>query len=54
MIEVTVRDTETGSEETQTIANDYVLVVAGSCHVEHTQVYGSGSTHVLTIKGRRA
>lgn len=51
-IEVTVRDTETGESETQTIENDYVIVVAGDCYVDSRQAYGSG-THVLTVKGRR-
>lgn len=50
-IEVTVRDTETGDSETQTIDNDYVLVTAGTCHVAHTQA-SIGGTHVLAIKGR--
>lgn len=53
MIEVTVRDTETGDTETQVIENDYVIVVAGSCHVNGIQTYANG-THVLTVKGRSA
>lgn len=51
-IEVTVRDTETGDTETQTIANDYVLVTAGTCWIAHIQVSGPG-THTITVKGRR-
>ena len=50
-IEVTIRDTETGESETATIVNDYVVIVAGTCHVATTQRYANG-THVLTIKGR--
>lgn len=50
-IEVTIRDTETGESETGIIDNDYILVVAGTCHVATTQAYANG-THVLTIKGR--
>lgn len=50
-IEVTVRDTESGDSETQTITNDYVIVCAGSCYVHYTQAHANG-THVLTIKGR--
>ena len=49
-IEVTVRDTESGDTETQTIENDYVIVMAGTCTAA-VQTYGNG-THVLTIKGR--
>lgn len=51
-IEVTVRDTETGDTETQTVEDDYVVVCAGTCHLTHTQTSANG-THVLTIKGRR-
>ncbi|MGH3355247.1 MAG: hypothetical protein ACRDOJ_05080 [Nocardioidaceae bacterium] len=51
-IEVTVRDTDTGDTETQTITDDYVIVTAGSCHVAHTNASANG-THVLTVKGRR-
>ncbi len=51
-IEVTVRDTETGDSETATITNDYIVIVAGTCHVAGTQTHANG-THVLTIKGRR-
>lgn len=51
-IEVTVRDTETGDSETQTITNDYVIVCAGTCRVTYTDAHANG-THILTIKGRR-
>lgn len=51
-IEVTVRDTETGDTETQTVENDYVIVTAGDCYVDSRQAHGKG-THVLTVKGRR-
>jgi hypothetical protein len=54
VIRVTVEDTETGKTETQEVeANDYFILTTGACHVEHTQVYPTKGTHVLTIKGRR-
>lgn len=50
-IEVTVRDTESGESQTATIANDYILVTAGSCTAD-VQAYPSTGTHVITVKGR--
>lgn len=52
-IEVTIRDTETGESQTGTIVDDYIVIVAGTCHVATTQMYANG-THVLTIKGRQS
>lgn len=49
-IEVTVRDLETGDEESRTIENDYVLVVAGDHYLNHTQKHPTTGTVVLTIK----
>lgn len=51
-IRVTVEDLQTGETESTVIRDDYVCVCAGTCYVEHTNVYGTG-THVLTVKGRR-
>lgn len=52
MIRVTVLDTETGETETEEIADDYMVICAGSCYVAETQIYGAGATHRLMIKGR--
>ena len=51
-IEVTVRDTETGDSETQTIENDVIVVTAGTCHIAHVQDYPAKGTQVITVKGR--
>lgn len=51
---VTVRDNETGDEETAQVPDhDYLLLVTGECRLEHTQVFPTKGTHILTIKGRR-
>ena len=52
-IKITVTDTETGDSETQTIENDYCVVVAGTCHIAGVQEYPTKGTTVLTIKGRQ-
>lgn len=52
-IRVTVVDLLTGDTETVEVGDDYLLIAAGSCYLDGTQVYGNG-THVLTIKGRKA
>jgi hypothetical protein len=46
---------ETGREPLQdeTIEDDYILVVEGSCYLSSVQTYPNG-THVLVIKGRKA
>lgn len=51
-IEVTVRDTETGESETQTIENDVIVVTAGTCHISNVQDYPTKGTQVITVKGR--
>lgn len=51
-IRVTVEDLETGETETIDVDNDYVILAAGTCNVEHVQAYSNG-THVLTVKGRK-
>lgn len=51
-IEVTVRDTETGESETQTIENDVVVVTAGTCYVDGIQDFPTKGTQVYTVKGR--
>jgi hypothetical protein len=49
-IEVTARDTASGESGTQTIADDYCLITAGTCEVTNVQIHANG-THVVTIKG---
>jgi hypothetical protein len=53
-VKVTVTDPDTGDVlGEKVIDNDYILVVAGSCHLAHTNASANG-THVLTVKGRAA
>lgn len=52
-ITVTARDNETGETMERTIYDDYVIVVAGSCHVASVQDHPGAGTQVLTIKGRK-
>jgi len=49
---VTVEDLATGEKEVVEVKDDYLILAAGSCHVEHVQTYANG-THILTVKGRR-
>lgn len=51
-IEVTVRDTESGESETQTIENDVLVITAGTCYVSHVADYPAKGTQVYTIRGR--
>ena len=51
-IRVTVEDLATGDTETIEVMDDYVILAAGSCWVDHVQTYANG-THILTVKGRR-
>ena len=51
-IEVTVRDTETGTSETQTIENDVIVITSGTCHIASVQDYPAKGTQIYTIKGR--
>jgi hypothetical protein len=51
-IRVTVTDLATGESESVEIEDDYVLTVAGSAYLAHTNAFANG-THVLTVKGRR-
>ena len=53
-IRVTIEDLQTGEKESVEIADDYVLVCAGTCEVTNTQVYPTRGTHVLTVKGRKS
>lgn len=48
-VRVTVKDLETGEEETVEIKDDYILVAVGECYLNHSQVYATG-THILTVK----
>lgn len=49
-IEVTVKDLDEGSEQSVVIKDDYVLITAGRCYLEHTQAFPSTGTHILTVK----
>lgn len=48
-IRVTVKDLETGEEETREITNDYLILTAGDYYVAHINAHANG-THVLTVK----
>lgn len=48
-VRVTTTDLETDDSESVELKNDYVITVAGSCHVSHIQAYANG-THVITVK----
>jgi hypothetical protein len=50
-VKVTVTDLDTGDSESEVVADDYFMTCAGSCYVDHVQVYANG-THVITVKGR--
>lgn len=53
MLTVTVRDTETGEEQTREISdNDYMVITTGTCRYQ-VDAHANG-THVVTIKGRKA
>lgn len=49
MIEVTVRDTETGETETSEVQT-YVIVCAEPYFLSHRQEYPTKGTTVLTVK----
>ena len=51
-IRVTVEDLKTGKTDSVEIADDYVLITAGTCRQTHICTHGEG-THVLTVKGRK-
>ena len=51
-IRVTCRDLTTGEEEAREIADDYIVITAGSYFLDGVQAYGNG-TVVVTIKRRR-
>lgn len=53
VIEVTVRDPETGDEESRAIEDDYILVCAGDHYLHHTQKHPTTGAVVLTIKRRK-
>lgn len=50
-IEITVRDTETGSTDTRTIDDDYLIITAGRYYLSGIQRYANG-TAVLTVKAQ--
>ena len=52
MIEITVRDLDTGEIERQEISDDYVVVCAGRRYVSYVQTFANG-TAVITIKVER-
>lgn len=51
-IRVTVEDLATGDTESTEIADDYILIAAGSCYLAHVNDYPMKGTAVLTVKGR--
>ena len=50
-IRVTITDLLTGDTETVEIADDYILICAGSAENTYIQTYPTKGTHVLTVKG---
>lgn len=53
MLTVTVRDSETGEEQTRDLPeDDYIVITSGTCRYS-VQAYANG-THVVTLKGRRS
>jgi len=48
-IRVTVKDLETGKEESQEIVNDYILITAGNRYLAHTNAFGNGSRPQATV-----
>lgn len=48
-IRVTVKDLETGEEESQEIVDNYILITAGNRYLAHTNMFANG-TAVLTVK----
>lgn len=51
---VTVRDNETGEEQTARVADgDFVLIAADPCYLDSVQAYKPKGTAVLTVKGWR-
>jgi hypothetical protein len=52
MLIVTVRDSDTGEEQTRELPeDDYIVITTGSCSYA-VQAHANG-THVVTIKGRK-
>lgn len=53
-IKVTVTDDETGDAETTEVADNYVLITAGTAHCQGVQVHfgkDGTQTHVITVRG---
>ncbi len=54
-LRVTVEDIEEGGSQTVVVPDgEYFILTTHPCYVDGTQVYRSGQTHVITIKGRTA
>lgn len=55
-IRVTAEDLGTGESKSVVVADDYVLICAGSCYQAEVQADLMNGTHVITVKGvkRRA
>lgn len=51
-IRVTATDLDTLESSTVEIADDYVLICAGTCYREYVEDHFDG-THVITVKGRK-
>ena len=52
-IKVTATDLETGRTETQTIQDDFVILVAGNRYVSSVQHHPKAGTTVISIKTRK-
>ena len=52
-IKVTATDLETGHTETQTIWDDFIILVAGNRYVSNVQHHSEAGTTVVSIKTRR-
>jgi hypothetical protein len=50
-IRVIAEDLGTGHAESVVIADDYVLVCAGSCYLAGVEADLEAGTHVITVKG---
>jgi hypothetical protein len=52
-VKVTVSDPVTGEVlGEQIVKDDYVIICAGTCHVDGMQIHANG-TNVITVKGRK-
>lgn len=54
-VRVIVEDLDDAEKEREVVEleDDYVIICAGSCHVEHVNTFPASGTHVLTVKGAK-